>query len=125
MPFDRGGCVDPAHGRARSPPEPGERADRRGVSPVGVCAGLLRGDDAGHGPGQNEPSVTGVAGPSALIMAISWAGSGRWAGSFFRQASMTWRSLGGIALRSGSAETIRYRIDAGLSPPKGGLPVAA
>ena len=75
--------------------------------------------------GQNEPSVAGVSGPRALIMAITCAGPGRWAGSFFRQASMTWRSRGGIALRSGSAETIRNRTDAGLSPPNGGLPVAA
>ena len=75
--------------------------------------------------GQNEPSFAGVSGPSALIIAISWAGSGRCAGSFFRQASMTWRSRGGIWLRSGSAETMRNRTEAGLSPPNGELPVAA
>ena len=75
--------------------------------------------------GQNEPSVAGVSGPSALIIAITCAGAGRCAGSLFRQASMTWRGLGGTALRSGSAETMRNRTDAGFSPPNGGLPVAA
>ena len=96
-----------------------------GVSPVGVWAACSVAMTRATLPGQNEPSVTGVAGPSSLIMAISRAGSGRSAGFFFRQAWITWRSPGGIVLRSGSVETIWYRIDAGLSPLKGGWPVAA
>src|ERR1700733_8678108 len=75
--------------------------------------------------GQKDPRVAGVSGPSELIIAITCAGSGRWAGSFFRQASMTCRSRGGIALVSGSAETMRDRTEAGVSPGHGGGAVAA
>ena len=95
------------------------------MSPAGVwpdCSAAMTLDTF---PGQNEPSVACVSGPSALIIAITCAGSGRWAGSFFRQASMSWRSLGGTWLRSGSAETMRNKTEAGFSPPNGGLPVAA
>src|SRR5580692_11771132 len=96
-----------------------------GVSPAGVWLAWSAAITRATAAGQNEPSVTGVAGPSSLNMAISRPGSGRLAGFFCRHASMTWRSPGGIMLRSGSAVTIRNRIDAGFSPAKGGWPVAA
>ena len=95
------------------------------MSPAGVWLACSAAMTRATASGQKEPSVTGMAGPSSLIMVISWPGAGRWAGSFFRQASTTWRSAGGIAVRSGSVETIRYRMVAGFPPPNGGLPVAA
>src|ERR1700728_1463663 len=108
-------------------PGPATAAGRApgGVSPVGVwvacSAAMIRATDSG----QNEPSVASVAGPRAEIIPISWAGSGRSAAFFLRQASTSWRSAGGTALRSGSVRTTRYRIDAAVPSPNGGLPVNA
>ena len=96
-----------------------------GVSPAGVWLTCSVAMTRVTVSGQKEPSVAGTAGPSSLIMVMIWPGVGRWAGSLFRQAPTTWRSAGGTAVRSGSVETIRYRIDAGLSPLNGGLPVVA
>ena len=119
---------DPAAAVAPLPAGPGEDAGTTGpggVSPAGVWLDCSAAMTRATSAGQNEPSVACVSGPRALIMPITCAGPGRWAGSFFRHASTTWRSLGGIALRSGSVETIRYRTDAGLSAWNGGVPVAA
>ena len=95
-----------------------------GVSPAGVwlacSAAMTRATDSG----QKDPSVAAVAGPTEKIMEISCDVPGRCAGSFFRHASMTWRSAGETALRSGSVVTTRYRMDAAAPVPNGGLPVA-
>ena len=77
------------------------------------------------GSGQKEPSVPGMAGPSAAIMGPSWASPIRSAGFLARQAVMTCNRLAGTPLRSGSAVTTRYRMEAALPPPNGAFPAAA